>query len=108
VIGRAPEIGLDDPRLADIAGLIRADLVEEADAGFPTVSRVPNTLVVKVLDHIATLGPVERAALLESRARLGASHFFPAPMIAKAHEELRTTDPALLRYQEAMKSPPFA
>ena len=108
MIGPFAEIDLDDPRLADIAGLIRADLAEEADAGFPTLSRIPNTLVVKVLDHVATLCPAERAMLLDSRARLGALHFFPAPLIAKAHEQLRTTDPALLRFQDATKAQPFA
>lgn len=108
VIGPFAEIGLGDSRLADIAGLIRPELAEEMDAGFPTLSRIPNTLVVKVLDHVATLDAAERAALLDSRARLGALHFFPAPLIARAHEELRTTDPALLRFQEAMKAQPFA
>ena len=108
VLGAASEVGLDDPRLAGIAGLIRADLAEEADAGFPTLSRVPNTLVVEALDYFATLGPSERNSLLDSRARLGALHFFPAPLIAKAHETLRTTDPVLLRFQDTMKSQPFS
>jgi hypothetical protein len=108
VLGAASEIGLDDPRLAGIAGLIQADLAEEADAGFPTLSRIPNTLVVEALDYFATLGPSERNSLLDSRARLGALHFFPAPLIAKAHETLRTTDPALLRFQDTMKSQPFS
>jgi hypothetical protein len=108
VLGAASEIGLDDPRLAGIAGLIRADLAEEADAGFPTLSRIPNTLVVEALDYFATLGPSQRNSLLDSRARLGALHFFPAPLIAKAHETLRTTDSALLRFQDTMKSQPFS
>ena len=108
VVGPSAEIGLDDPRLADTAGLVRPDLAAEMDAGFPTLSRIPNTLIVKVLDHFETLDAAERASLLDSRARLAALHFFPAPLIAKAHEELRTTDPALLRFQDAMKALPFA
>ena len=106
--GAAPEIGLDDSRLSDVAAVVRAELAQEADAGFPALSRIPCTGIVKFLDHFATLSPADRTALLDARARLGALHFFPAPLIAKAHEELRTTDPALLRFQEAMRSLPFS
>ena len=108
VLGAAPEIGLDDARLSDIAAVVRAELAQEADAGFPTLSRIPCTGIVKFLDHFATLPPADRIALLDARARLGALHFFPAPLIAKAHEELRTTDPVLIRFQEAMRDRPFS
>jgi len=35
VLGAAPEIGLDDARLSNIAAVVRAELVQEADAGLP-------------------------------------------------------------------------
>ncbi len=108
MIGRLPEIGLDDGRLSEIATLVRADLAQEADAGFPVLSRIPSTGTVKFLDNFAMLGPADRIALLDALARLAALHFFPAPLIAKAHEQLRTTDPAMIRFGEAMQSRAFA
>jgi hypothetical protein len=108
VPGHIPEIGLDDSRLSGIAALVRAELAEEADAGFPVLSRIPSTGIVKFLDNFATLAPADRISLLDSRARIGALQFFPAPLIAKAHEQLRTTDPAIIRVQDAMRSHAFA
>jgi hypothetical protein len=108
VLGAAPEIGLDDSRLSDIAAVVRAELAQEADAGFPTLSRIPCTGIVKFLDNFAILAPGDRIALLDALARLGALHFFPSPLIAKAHEQLRTTDPALIRLHDGLRSQAFA
>ena len=108
VIGHISEIGPDDGRVLDIAALVRAELAEEAASGFPTLGRIPSTGTVKFLDHFETLGPADRNSLLDALGQLGALHFFPAPLIAKAHEQLRTTDPALGRFQDAMRSRAFA
>lgn len=108
VIGPIPEIGLDDPRVSDIAALIRTELAQEAETGFPVLSRIPSTGIVKFLDHFATLAPADQASLLDALARAGSLHFFPAPLIAKAHEQLRTTDPAIIRLHGAMRSAVFA
>jgi hypothetical protein len=43
MVGHIPEIGLDDGRLADIAALIRTELAQEVDAGFPVLGRIPST-----------------------------------------------------------------
>jgi hypothetical protein len=32
VLGAVPEIGLEDPRLSELAALVRAELAEEVDA----------------------------------------------------------------------------
>jgi hypothetical protein len=48
------KIGPDDPRVSDIAALVRAELTEEAEAGFPVLSRIPSTGIVKFLDNFAT------------------------------------------------------
>jgi hypothetical protein len=108
VLGAVPEIGPDDPRLSELAALVRAELAEEVDAGFPTLSRIPCTGIVKFLDNFATLAPGDRIALLDALARLGALQFFPAPLIAKAHEQLRTTDPALIRLHDGLRSQALA
>ena len=60
----------------NIAALLRADFTAEADAGFPTVRRIPSTGAVKFLDYFATLKSAESAALLDALARAHALQFF--------------------------------
>jgi hypothetical protein len=59
------EIGAGDLRGQAIAALVRAELAEEAAAGFPTLQRIPSTAVVKLLDHLATLPSDDIGALLD-------------------------------------------
>ena len=106
--GPAAEIGLDDPRIAEIAAVVRAEFAQEVEAGFPRLRRIPSTGIVQFLDNFAILEPSGRTALLDGLARIAALHFFPAPLIAKAHEQLRTTEPAILRFHDAMRSKPFS
>jgi hypothetical protein len=106
--GRPSEIRPDDPRVWAIAALIRAELAEEAAAGFPILRRVPSTGAIKLLDYLETQSPAEIEELGDAQARLGALHFFPAPLIARAHEALRTTEPAILRLAAALQAPAFA
>jgi hypothetical protein len=108
VLGSVSEVGPDDARVSAIARAIRAEFAEETDAGFPGLSRIPSTRVTRFLDHFATLAPPDRAALLDALAHIGALHFFPAPLISKAHEQLRTTDPVLVRFHNAMGARPFS
>jgi hypothetical protein len=108
MVGGVPEIGLDDRRVSDIAAMVRTEFAQEVDAGFPVLSRIPSTGALKFLDNFATLAPADRIALLDTLARIGALHFFPAPLIAKAHEQLRITDPALTRFYAVMQSGDFA
>jgi hypothetical protein len=56
----------------DISSLLRADFGEEADAGFPRLSRIPQTRVVQLLDYFAGLNPGEQSELLDSLASRGA------------------------------------
>jgi len=108
VLGSVSEIGPDDARVLAIAGLIREALAEETGAGFPTLSRIPSTRVTRFLDHFSTLAPGDSVALLDSLAHIGALYLFPAPLIAKPHERLRTTDPVLLGFHDAMGARPFS
>jgi len=105
---RYPEIRADDARVLAIAALIRAEQQEEAFQGFPTLRQIPSTGIIKLLDYFDTLSPDERAAQIEFQAQLAALMFFPAPLIAVAHEQLRTMEPAALRRAEAMSAPIFA
>jgi hypothetical protein len=107
MIGRLPEIDLDDSRLSDIATLVRAELAQEVDAGFPVLSRIPSTGIIKFLDNFATLGQADRMSLLDALARIAALNFFPAPLIARAYEQLRT-DSAIIRFYDSMQSGGFA
>jgi len=91
-----------------IAALVREELAREAEAGFPTLTRIPSSGVIKLLDYIATLSEADRTSLIEAQALIAALHFLPAPLIAKAYEDLRTSDPALLRLQNGMSSPGFS
>ena len=93
--------------LSEIAALVSAELNEEAAAGFPKLSRIPSTGIIKFLDYWETLPPADHAPLLDELARLSAMHFFPSSTMAKAHQELRTTSPACMRMRAAMDSPPF-
>src|SRR5437764_5095097 len=106
-MSRYPEISADDPMVVSIAALVRAELEQEAAAAFPTLSRIPSSGIIRHLDYLATLDGAERVAQLNAQARLAALHFFPAPLIARAHERLRTSEPALLRRAEAIGSPTF-
>ena len=108
MIGHISEIGLEDGRVSDIAALIRTELAQEVDAGFPVLGRIPSTGTVKFLDNFATLSPPDRIALLDSLALAEALHFFPASLIANAHERLRTADPAVIRFYDVMQSGDFA
>ena len=98
---------IDPDLLSSIEALVREELGREAAAGFPKLTRIPSIGVIRFLDYFASLPQAEHTPLLDALARLGAMHFFPSPLIAKAHEQVRTTNPALFRMGAAMKSPVF-
>jgi hypothetical protein len=106
--GRPAEIRADDARVLAIAALVREELAGETAAGFSTLLQVPSTGIIKLLDHLTTLSPAEIDDLIAAEARLAALHFFPGPLIATAHEQLRTTQRAILQLGAAFKSPAFA
>src|SRR5262245_40110992 len=53
------------------------ELVAEKNAGFPKLSRVPDTLVFKFIDHVGNLAAAEEAELLPLLAKKAALHFLP-------------------------------
>ena len=75
-MNRYPDVRADDDRVAAIARLVRQEVEREVAAGFPTLTRIPSSGVIKGLDYFATLLAAERDALLDAQARLAALHFF--------------------------------
>ncbi|HYM10135.1 MAG TPA: hypothetical protein VEU62_05370 [Bryobacterales bacterium] len=93
--------------LSRTGDLLLAELAGEAEAGagFPKVTRIPSSGTIRFLDYFASLPVAERGPLLEATARAGAMCFFPPPLIARAYEELRTTNPACVQLHAALQSP---
>lgn len=94
--------------LSNIAALLRSEFSQEASAGFPRLARIPCTSIVKFLDYFEAQAPSDRGALLDVAARLGAMKFLPPPLISREYQELRTNDPAYVRFWAAMQSERFA
>ena len=72
-MNRDPDIRADDPVVLAIAALVRPELEAEAAAGFPTLSHIPSSGIIKLLDYLATLSDDERAAQIDAQARLAAA-----------------------------------
>ena len=94
--------------ITNIAALLRADFMAEADAGFPTVRRVPSTDAVKFLDHFATLKSAEAATLLDAFALAHALQFFPPPAVYREGLELNENVSALVQFRNATRTGQFA
>src|SRR5437762_1566857 len=62
---------IDPDLLSNIAALVREELDQEAAAGFPKLTRIPSTGVIRLLDYLASLPPAEHAPLRDALARLG-------------------------------------
>ena len=95
-------------RLPEATALIRDHLVREVAAGFPTLTRIPSSGAIKLLDYCATLPEPDREAFLDARARGGALQFFPPREAYDATLHLAQHDPALLRYRAALLNGPLA
>jgi hypothetical protein len=94
--------------ITSITELLRADFAAEAKAGFPAVGRIPSTETVKFLDYFGGLNSGERGALLDAMARLGATQFFPPPVVYRDALDFKSNNPALVRYRNALQSGHFA
>ncbi len=94
--------------LSSIAALLRADFALEADAGFPTVKRIPSTETVKFLDYFAALEPAGRGPLLDVMARLGAMQFLSSPLVYQEALDLNASNAAIVQSRTALQSGSFA
>jgi hypothetical protein len=76
--------------------------------GFPRLRRIPSANVVRSLDYFATLDDARRQALIDSLATLGAMRFYPPPQIREDALRLIDSDPPLVAWREAARSPEFS
>jgi hypothetical protein len=74
--------------LDDVSALLKAHLAEEAHSGFPNLSRIPSSGMIRFLDYASTITAAERDELVSSFARLGAMRFFMT--LAAVHFKART------------------
>jgi len=80
-------------KLEEVATLVGAQLVEEADAGFPRLRLCPSFDTVKFLDYVATLAGSERGLLVGVLSQLAAANFFVhVPAIRARVLELANAD----------------
>lgn len=94
-------------KLDDIRALLKAHLAGEAQAGFPRLTRTPSTGTIQFLDYVAACTAAERDLLLTALAQIDALNFFSPVAVRERVEALVTTNPAFVRYRQALQSPPF-
>lgn len=91
-------------RLDDVTAVMRAGFGEEASAGFPKLSRIPSSGMIRFLDYFSSLGPAERESLLDARARMAAMTLNPPAASHGPLMEFLNTNPALVAQHAALRS----
>src|SRR6266446_6807980 len=94
-------------KLDEISALLKAHLAAEAQAGFPKLTRTPSTGVIRLLDYFATCTAAERDSHFTALAEVDALNFFSPMVVREQVEAIVTTNPAFLRYRQAMQSAQF-
>ena len=90
-----------------ILSLIRDQLHEEADADYPLLRRIPSTRATACFDYLEGISPADREELLEARARVAALGFVLSPPTQQEILRLVNSNPALVKYRDAMSSGPL-
>src|SRR5690349_3158879 len=83
-------------------------MVAEASAGYPLLRRIPSTRATVCFDYLDSLSTAERDRLLDARARIAALGFVPTPSARNEMLHLVNSNPALVKYREAMLQGPLA
>src|SRR5262245_38486135 len=91
-----------------IVSLIREHMHAEADAGYPLLRRIPSTHATACFDYLESISPADRKELLEARARVAALGFVVTPPAQQEILQLVNSNPALVKYREAMLHGPLA
>jgi hypothetical protein len=94
--------------MEQIASLIREHMHAEADAGYPLLRRIPSTRATACFDYLESISPAEQESLLEVRARVAALAFVLTPPAQQEILQLVNSNPALIKYREAMLRGPLA
>jgi hypothetical protein len=87
--------------LDDVSAFLKAHLDEEAQSGFPRLTRIPSTGIIQFLDYFGTLTAADRDALLAALAHIDALNLFPPPVVRERVETLVTTNSAFVSYRQA-------
>src|SRR5688500_12390256 len=83
-----------------VAAALRDEFEREEQSGFARLSKVPDTLILRFLEHYRTLDPGEAALLKAALALRGAAWFLPPDPHLLG---LQTLDPVLERCHNAMQ-----
>jgi len=96
------------PEMEQIVSLIREHLRVEADEGYPLLRRIPSTNATAYVDYLESISPAEREELLDARARVASLGFVLPPSAQQDVLQLVNSNPALVKYREAMLQGPLA
>jgi hypothetical protein len=90
-----------------IVSLILDHMHAEAGAGYPLLRRIPSTRATACFDYLESISTTELDELLEARARVAALGFLLTPPAQQKILELVNSNPALVKYREAMSRGPL-
>src|SRR5262245_2094927 len=91
-----------------IVSRVHEHMHAEAEAGYALLRRIPSTRATACFDYLDSISPAERDELLEARARVAALGFVLTPTVEQEILELVNSNPALVRYRDAMSRGPLA
>ena len=94
--------------MEQIVSWVHDHMHAEADAGYPLLRRIPSTHATACFDYLESISPAERDELLEARARVAALGFVLTPPAQQEILQLVNSNPALVKYREAMSRGPLA
>ena len=94
--------------MEQIVSWVHDHMHAEADAGYPLLRRIPSTHATACFDYLESISPAERDELLEARARVAALGFVLTPAAQQEILQLVNSNPALVKYREAMLRGPLA
>lgn len=72
---------------AVLADWLRNEFAAEQRDGFPRLKRVPDTRVIRFLDHFASLSPGEQSALTAVLTDWSSQHFSGAPIPSSTYQQ---------------------
>ena len=94
--------------MEQVVSLVRDCMHAEADAGYPLLRQIPSTRATACFDYLDSISPAEREELLEARARFTALGFVLTPAAQQEILQLVDTNPAILKYPDAVLRGPLA
>ncbi len=94
--------------MEQIVSLVRDYMLAEADAGYVLLRQIPSTRATVCFDYLESISPAEREELLDARARITALGFVLTPAAQQQILQLVDSNPAMLKYRDAMLRGPLA